>query len=283
MELFTIRLDDITPDMNWENFRRIKDILDQYNVKPLLGVVPDNQDKMLHISEGKEDFFAYVRELQEEGYVIAQHGYRHIYETKDRGLLGLNAFSEFAGLPYEVQLKKIEDGKRILQENKINTNIFMAPGHSYDKNTITALKKAGFQYVTDGFYHKPYRYDGLVFFSCTMLDGYKGKGVNTLCFHLNRKSDREIKGFEQFIRQNRDKIVDFDCEKLKEKAVKRSLGVWLAEKKFLFTCRVKGKLSSNKAVAEYMVLTNAKNPVVKLLKRIVFLPVLPVKLLKAKK
>ena len=38
-----VRLDDITPDMDWQRFFRFKALLDQYQVKPLIGVVPDNR------------------------------------------------------------------------------------------------------------------------------------------------------------------------------------------------------------------------------------------------
>ena len=46
----TIRMDDITPDMDWAKFLRFKELCDLYQVKPLIGVVPANQDTMLHIS-----------------------------------------------------------------------------------------------------------------------------------------------------------------------------------------------------------------------------------------
>ena len=42
-----VRLDDITPDMDWQRFFRFKALLDQYQVKPLIGVVPDNRDENL--------------------------------------------------------------------------------------------------------------------------------------------------------------------------------------------------------------------------------------------
>ena len=45
-----IRLDDITPDMDWERFLAFKEILDGCGIKPLIGVVPDNRDENLHLS-----------------------------------------------------------------------------------------------------------------------------------------------------------------------------------------------------------------------------------------
>ena len=46
-----IRLDDITPDMDWGRFYRAKEIFDRYKICPLIGVVPDNQDGTLHKEE----------------------------------------------------------------------------------------------------------------------------------------------------------------------------------------------------------------------------------------
>lgn len=41
---FCIRLDDACPQMNLEKWNRIEHLLDQYEIKPLVGVIPDNQD-----------------------------------------------------------------------------------------------------------------------------------------------------------------------------------------------------------------------------------------------
>ncbi len=105
------RLDDITPDMDWNKFYRVKAIFDKYKVKPLVGVVPDNGDPGLRRGEYHKDFWEYIASLEQSGWQVAQHGYRHVYETKHAGMLGLKKASEFAGLPYEVQYEKIREGK----------------------------------------------------------------------------------------------------------------------------------------------------------------------------
>ena len=46
-----VRLDDITPDMDWERFLAVKKLLDRYKIKPLIGVIPDNRDENI---KGKE-------------------------------------------------------------------------------------------------------------------------------------------------------------------------------------------------------------------------------------
>lgn len=33
-----IRMDDITPDMNWDNFLALKALFDRYHICPLIGV-----------------------------------------------------------------------------------------------------------------------------------------------------------------------------------------------------------------------------------------------------
>ena len=97
-----VRLDDITPDMDWQRFYAFKALLDKYQVKPLIGIVPDNRDENLKgTGEGApEDFWAYVRQLKEEGFSIALHGCHHIYTTGKGGIFPLNKYSEVGGAPY---------------------------------------------------------------------------------------------------------------------------------------------------------------------------------------
>ena len=107
-----VRLDDITPDMDWERFLEFKNLLDKYQIKPLIGVVPDNRDENLHKDDDRKDFWEYVKELQMLGWVVAMHGYAHVYTTDKGGMFPLNHLSEYAGLDYEKQLQMILDGKR---------------------------------------------------------------------------------------------------------------------------------------------------------------------------
>lgn len=60
-----IRMDDITPDMDWEKFIEFKGLLDEYGIKPLIGVVPDNRDENLVRNETRSDFWQYIRGCRE--------------------------------------------------------------------------------------------------------------------------------------------------------------------------------------------------------------------------
>ena len=180
-----LRFDDICPTMNWEQWGKAKQLMDEKGVVALLGVIPDCKDPDLMIEVSRSDFWEYIRELQDAGYTIAMHGYQHLFELKANGLVTKNKISEFAGLPYDLQLYKIREGKKIMEEHGLHPIVFFAPAHSYDRNTIKALKENGFRYISDGLSQSPYRMDGIVLLPC---------GVKNI-FHLNKKEMYETEVF----------------------------------------------------------------------------------------
>lgn len=161
-----LRFDDICPTMNWTQWEKAKALLDKAEVKPLLGIVPDCTDPDLNIDAPRLDFWDYIKSLQNEGYSLAMHGYHHLFETKANGIVTRNKISEFAGLSYDVQFEKIQRGKEIMNSHGIETDIFFAPAHSYDDNTLKALAACGFRYVSDGLSSKPYRRQGIILLPC---------------------------------------------------------------------------------------------------------------------
>ena len=220
-----VRMDDITPDMNWDNFSFFRDLFDKLGITPLLGIVPKNSDKNLQIEPEREDFYEIMKGLKQEGYVLAMHGYQHLYTTKNGGCFPLNHFSEFAGVPYEQQKRMLADGKRILSENGIETDIFMAPAHSYDNNTLRALKEVGFTKLTDGFGTTPYLWKEVVFYPISFrLAGSlkKQKGYTTLVIHANTINDSDRQRYTTLFAQNRETFISYE-EYLRAKPVKRGV------------------------------------------------------------
>lgn len=220
-----VRMDDITPDMDWEKFEAFKTILDKYNIKPLLGIVPDCRDAHLHKTEDVPDFFDRMKKLKEEGCVLAMHGYRHLYGTKRGGLFPLNHFSEFAGFSYEKQKNMIALGKQILNENGIETDIFMAPAHSYDGKTLKALKENGFTKITDGFGKSPYLWRGMTFYPISFLMQKSlepSEGTTTMVVHINETSDEEMKHYEELFEEHKEQLLSYE-EFMKETPVKRNV------------------------------------------------------------
>lgn len=207
-----IRMDDITPDMDWAKFLRFKELCDLYQVKPLIGVVPKNEDKNLSIDAPREDFWTYVKQLQKEGWMLAQHGYTHVYTTKKAGLFPLNGFSEFAGVAYSEQYEAIKLGQDIFREHGIETDIFMAPGHSYDKHTFKALQNLSYRRITDGFGKRPYVRHDMIFYpiSHSQKSSLKAKsGYTTFVVHTNTMKDGDFARYEQLFREYEGRFVSY--------------------------------------------------------------------------
>jgi predicted deacetylase len=220
-----IRMDDITPDMDWAKFLRFKELCDLYQVKPLIGIVPENRDKMLQIDEKRTDFWEYVRGLQNEGWTIAQHGVYHVYTTKKMGGFPLNRLSEFAGISYDKQYEMLAYGKSILVRNGINTDLFMSPAHSFDRNTLKALKNLGFTKLTDGFGDKPYTKNGMTFYPISYKQSSslkKQRGFTTFVIHANTMNDKDFDRYEKLFKDNKDKLISYS-ELLKLEAEKRNI------------------------------------------------------------
>lgn len=220
-----VRMDDITPDMNWENFYFFQNLFEEAGITPLLGLVPENRDENLKCEAPHKDFYNVMAELQKKGYCLAMHGCYHIYTTKCGGLFPLNHFSEFAGVPYEKQKKMLAFGKEKLAEYGIVTDIFMAPAHSYDKNTLKILKELGFTKITDGFGKKPYRDRGLTFYpiSFRLSSSLKQKkGMTTMVIHANTVTEADKKRYSRIFRQYGQDMISYS-EYLKERPVKRTI------------------------------------------------------------
>lgn len=225
-----VRLDDITPDMDWQRFLQFKALLDKYQVKPLIGVVPDNRDENLKGTKqgAPEDFYAYIKELKEQGWCVAMHGFQHIYTTKKGGIFPLNNFSEFAGLPFEKQKKMLEEGRKLLESKGIKTDIFMAPAHSYDNNTLKALKESGFRRLTDGFGRRPYEWKELIFYpisfklSRTLQDKRADKErYSTMVIHTGTIKEEELSRYDACFQTEGAEWIPYE-EYLRQPAEKRT-------------------------------------------------------------
>lgn len=195
---FIIRLDDACPTMNINGWNRIEKILDKYNIKPIVGVIPDNRD-ILFDWNLDSNFWNKVKMWQNKGWVIAQHGFNHVYHIKD----GIH--SEFVGLSYEEQFKKINEGYKFLQKRGINPTCFFAPAHTFDDTTIKVCKDTQyFTFISDGYALYPYKELGMLFVPSIFDTAHKilPFGVYTFILHPNFTTDKEFQHFEKFIQNN---------------------------------------------------------------------------------
>ncbi|WP_020558608.1 DUF2334 domain-containing protein [Thiofilum flexile] len=223
MKKYIIRFDDICPTMNWDNWEDLEKELIKLNIKPIIGVIPDNKDKKLMIgSIDEKKFWERIRHFDQLGWTIALHGLHHTYETQDSGLLKLNNRSEFAGLPYDIQSNKIRKALDIFTRNQINIKIWMAPAHSFDENTILALRENNINIITDGFYSRPVIHLGITWIP-QQLWNFKRHlfpGIWTICFHHNNLSTKDIYKIIENLNNYKKRIISVD-DLLKNHTIQR--------------------------------------------------------------
>lgn len=207
LQLF--RIDDISWDMHYENFERFRELMFKYKIRPLLGVIPANDDAKLKMQIGEkcidqESFWHEIRSLQQNhGWAIAMHGYNHVYTTNDSGIFKINKRAEFAGLPLIDQEEKIHKGKSVFDQKGIQIDAFMAPAHSLDWNTIKALKENGIFIITDGRCAYPYKKREVLFVpQVWSWPRRKMLGIYTACFHINSWTESNFVALEKYIRDN---------------------------------------------------------------------------------
>ncbi len=76
-----IRFDDVAENMNWYLMGKCEELFKKYNIKPLLGVIPNNQDQELLVEKRNNEFWTKVRQWKSMGWEIAMHGYSHFYDS----------------------------------------------------------------------------------------------------------------------------------------------------------------------------------------------------------
>jgi len=207
---YIIRFDDITPGMAWSKFLPLKKELEGLGVKSILGVVPECLDESLAIEAVDDNFFDYIRRWQGYGDAILQHGTHHLYKTTSSGILKINNNSEFAGCSYKEQYQLLKKGKNILESEECWQPYFMAPSHSFDKNTLKALSELGFAAISDGYGFFPYKLLNIVLVPQLFSKPFRLlPGISTICIHINNMSDSEIKKLLVFVSKHKDRFVDF--------------------------------------------------------------------------
>ena len=212
---YLIRLDDACPFMDTKKWQRMEDILDEYGVKPMVGIIPNNADPKTMIEPENPSFWDKVKAWQEKGWAIALHGYDHCY-ISDKGMQGLNPMwsrSEFAGVSLENQRKKIRKGLNTLKEHGLEAKYFFAPSHTFDENTLIAIREeSDIRIISDTIGRYPYRKDD--FWFIPQITGHcvkmPMKGIYTFCFHPNTMNDQSFFNLEYFLKAYGSQFTNFE-------------------------------------------------------------------------
>lgn len=206
---YLLRFDDICPTMNWEVWSEIEECLLETGVKPILAVIPDNLDQKLVVGEAHSDFWERVRTWQSWGWTIGLHGYQHLYVTDNAGLVPINSYSEFAGLSPEEQSEKLDRGIEIFAKQGVRPEIWVAPAHSFDAVTVTALRERGIRLISDGFSVHPFQdVQGMTWIPQQIWRFRRMPfGVWTVCAHHNAWNRKQLLNFKESVRQYQASII----------------------------------------------------------------------------
>jgi hypothetical protein len=187
----------------------LETIFDRYRVKPVVAVVPDCQDPGLKTDSEDPDFWSKAKAWQSKGWTIALHGYDHVYRGNNRGLVPLNARTEFAGQSESVQRQKIRDGWKLLREKGLEPTAWIAPAHTFDKTTLRCLaEETSIRVVSDGLSSRPFLRYGFTWVP-QQIWGPRvcPPGVWTVCLHPSTMSDDMPERIERFLQAHAEEVV----------------------------------------------------------------------------
>jgi len=197
---YLLRIDDLCPTVSAQRWRQFQSLIEEFGLQPILAVVPDNQDPELEVSPPDPVFWDSMRTLHAAGAAIGLHGYHHMCVTRGRSLVDLHRISEFAGFPARMQQAWIREGVRILRGHGLDPNIWIAPRHGFDANTLAALREEGILLLSDGFARAPFLHSGFTWIPQQLWGTVeKDRGLWTICVHPNTARDAEIAALRSFL------------------------------------------------------------------------------------
>ena len=195
--------------MNWRVWDAVESVLDENGVRPMVAVVPDNQDPKLRVDLPRADFWDRVRGWQGRGWSIALHGHQHVYVNQYRGLMRLRAQSEFAGLSAAEQERKLTAGVGVFTAQGVKPDAWVAPSHSFDWTTVGLLPRVGIRVISDGLWPWPFTdARGMTWLPCQLWSFLpRGPGIWTVCYHINTWGSTDVDRFRRSVQEHAERIM----------------------------------------------------------------------------
>ena len=123
-------------------------IFQRNKIPVCLGIIPFDSAGIFIDKLDKIQVEEFKARIQREEIEIAIHGFNHI-NGFHRPSMGKTFYSEFAEVPFDKQYMMVASGKKALDSLlQINTNIFIPPFNTYDKNTLKALEELDFRVIS---------------------------------------------------------------------------------------------------------------------------------------
>lgn len=225
---YLIRLDDALPTLRTETWEVVENLLDEYGIKPMVAVIPNNRDETMQFGTEDPRFWERVKLWKAKGWSIALHGCDHTYHkvNRKRSLIPLHDRSEFVGLSLEVQRDKFAQAARLFSEKGVEPDLFIAPSHSFDQTTLSAMKaETSLRIISDGISLSPYVFQD-IWFVPQQLWKFKWRpfGVWTVCLHPNTITPEEVKDLALALSRYHQKFISLDEVILKEKWYESAFG-----------------------------------------------------------
>jgi predicted deacetylase len=197
---YLLRFDDLCPTMARDRWERFVPLIEEFGIRPILAVVPDNRDPELELAPPDPEFWSRMRTMQAAGATIGLHGYRHLCASRGRSLVPLHRKSEFAGVPEEIQRTWIQAGLEILRGHDLNAQIWVAPRHGFDCATLRTLQREGITTISDGLTHIPFRLDVVTWIPQQLWAPVeKRSGLWTICVHSNTAANSLVDKLREFL------------------------------------------------------------------------------------
>ena len=174
-----------------------------------------------------------VDKLRKEGKSI---NYNNAYQKKSINkpyIIQAGAFSNFENanrmklqisqIGYDVEISIVENkglklyAVRVIryetkfEAEKVKVRTFIAPNHTFDNNTLLALKECGIKEVLDGYGLMPYSENEINFIPQLFHKIIKLPfGIQCFQIHLNYFNEKDFESFKNFIEQNSKKIITYE-------------------------------------------------------------------------
>lgn len=197
---YLLRFDDLCPTVSRRRWELFLPLIEEFGIRPIIAVVPDNRDRELAREEPQPEFWALMRAMEAAGATIGLHGYQHLCRSKGKGLVPLHRHSEFAGVPVEKQRQWIQAGLDILRDHGLSPTIWVAPRHGFDRNTLLALREEGINLLSDGLARVPFTRGGVTWIPQQLWSPVaKPNGLWTICIHANTARESHVGQLRTFL------------------------------------------------------------------------------------
>lgn len=211
MTKYILRFDDITPEfLTTQTWFEMNEFLKKFELKVILGVIPFSKDKNLNVKGDRQKGIKILKNLYNEGHLIAIHGCHHDLENiSSKSLVPINRYGEFAGKSKRIQYMLLSKAYSWFLNNGIIPNVWMAPAHSFDEITIECLKELKINIISDGLFYGPRLREGMIWIPQQIWQFKKFPfGCWTICIHLLDMSDNSKLKLKSSIRNNIKKFIN---------------------------------------------------------------------------